>query len=92
LLEDYSPPAPEFEARQLPPQELRTSMVLMEDVIGKDGKTLILREGTILSETWVERLENFSALRFNPNLVAVRVPRAPEWGGDRITPLHRDAA
>ena len=38
-------------------------MVLDEDVFSKDGNLLILKAGTVLTETWIERLENFAKAR-----------------------------
>jgi hypothetical protein len=50
-------------------------MVLEKDVLSKDGNLLILKEGTILTETWLERLENFAKSRGARELVDVRIPR-----------------
>ena len=41
-------------------EDLRAGMVLENDVLSKDGNLLILKAGTILTETWIERLENFA--------------------------------
>ena len=49
--------------------------VLEKDVLSKDGNLLILKEGTILTETWLERLENFAKSRGARELVDVRIPR-----------------
>ncbi len=49
--------------RRLPIRELRAGMVLERDVFEQDGNLLILKEGTILTETWIERLENFAKAR-----------------------------
>ncbi len=62
-LEGYSPAQAEFEVRRLPIRELRAGMVLERDVLSKDGNLLILKGGTILTETWIERLENFAKAR-----------------------------
>jgi DNA-binding response OmpR family regulator len=72
-LETYSPTQPEFEVRRVQIRELRAGMVLEQDVLSKD--LLILKEGTILSETWIERLENFVKARGAQELVDVRIPR-----------------
>jgi CheY-like chemotaxis protein len=74
-LENYAPKPTEFDVRRLPIRELRASMVLEKDVWSKDGTLLILKEGTILTETWIERLENFAKSRGAQELVDVRIPR-----------------
>jgi len=73
-LENYSPTEAEFEVRRLPIRELRSSMVLLQDVMSDDRKVLILKEGTALTDTWIERLENFAKYRTMKELVEVRVP------------------
>jgi CheY-like chemotaxis protein len=72
-LERYSPTQPEFEVRRVQIRDLRAGMVLEQDVLSKD--LLILKEGTILSETWIERLENFTKARGAQELIDVRIPR-----------------
>jgi hypothetical protein len=52
-------------------------MVLEQDVRSKDGNLLILKQGTLLSETWIERLENFTKAPGAQDLISVRVPRLP---------------
>ena len=74
-LEGYSPEQAEYEVRRLMIRELRAGMVLEKDVLSKDGNLLILKEGTILTETWLERLENFAKSRGARELVDVRIPR-----------------
>jgi response regulator RpfG family c-di-GMP phosphodiesterase len=76
-LEGYSPTPPAFELRQLPARELRAGMVLEKNVLSKDGSVLILRAGTILTDTWIERLENFAKARGPQQLVEVRIPMPP---------------
>ena len=76
-LEGYSPTPPAFELRQLPAPELRAGMVLEKNVLSKDGRVLILRAGTILTDTWIERLENFAQARGPQQLVEVRIPKPP---------------
>ncbi len=73
-LETYSPAEPEFENHQLPIQNLQARMVLQQDVFSDDGKLLILREGTVLTDTWIERLENFAKYRSTKELLEVSVP------------------
>jgi hypothetical protein len=74
-LESYSPAKAEFDVRRVPIQELRDGMVLEKDVWSKNRKLLILLGGTILTETWIERLANFAKLRCVEEVLSVRVPR-----------------
>ena len=74
-LESYSPTQEEFDVRRLPIREIHAGMVLEKDVLSSDGNLLVLRQGTILTETWIERLENFAKARGAQELVAVRIPR-----------------
>ena len=73
-LEGYSPQQAEFEVRRLPVRELRAGMVLEKDVLSKDGNLLILKGGTVLTDTWIERLENFAKTRGAQETLGVRVP------------------
>jgi len=81
-LESYSPAKAEFDVRRVPIQELRDGMVLEKDVWSKNRKLLILLGGTILTETWIERLANFAKLRCVEEMQSVRVPRFA--GGNRL--------
>jgi putative two-component system response regulator len=72
-LDGYSPAPAEFELRMLPIRELRASMVLENDFWG-NGNLLVLKKGTVLTETWIERLENFARARDSQELIGVRVP------------------
>jgi DNA-binding response OmpR family regulator len=74
-LDSYSPAKAEFDVRRVPIQELRDGMVLENDVWSKNGKLLILLGGTILTETWIQRLVNFAKLRCVEEVLSVRVPR-----------------
>jgi hypothetical protein len=74
-LQEYSSPQAEFEVRRLPIRGLRAGMVLENDVLSKDGNLLILKVGTVLTDTWIERLENFAKTRGAQELVSVRIPR-----------------
>ena len=49
-----------------------------EDVFSKEGNLLILKGGTILTDVWIERLENFAKTRGAHELVSVRIARVPE--------------
>jgi len=73
VLENFSPGEPEFEERRLRTRELSTGMILQQDVFSNG--LLILKEGTVLTETWIERLTNFVRSSGAPDLVHVRVPR-----------------
>ena len=95
-LNSYSPTQAEFEVRRLPIQDLRAGMVLNNDILSKNGNLPILKEGTILTETWIERLENFGNARGARELIDVRIPRlaglrkSEEFGDDIFgTPTHK---
>jgi hypothetical protein len=72
-LGNYSPASAEFELRCVPIRELRAGMVLEQDVLSSSGNVLILKEGTVLTETWIERLGNFAKVRGVAALVPVRI-------------------
>ncbi len=72
-LERYSPRPAEFEVHRLPMRELRAGMVLERDAFS--GNLLILKRGTILTETWIDRLKNFAKVLGAQELVDVRVPK-----------------
>jgi DNA-binding response OmpR family regulator len=74
-LKDYSPTLAEFEVLQLPIRKLHAGMVLNEDVLSKDGHLIILRQETVLTRTWIERLLNFEKVRGVQETASVRVPR-----------------
>jgi CheY-like chemotaxis protein len=73
-LDGYCPAPAGFEMRRLPVRELRANMMLERDVLTRDGKLIILRAGTILTDTWIERLENFTRTRGVQELMDVRIP------------------
>jgi hypothetical protein len=50
-------------------------MVLEMDLMSSDGNLLILKQGTVLTETWLERLENFARTRGAQQLVDARIAR-----------------
>jgi hypothetical protein len=70
----YHPTHAEYEVRKLPLKEIQAGMALEKDVLSKDGNLLILKEGTVLTDTWIERLENFARTRGLEELVEVRIP------------------
>jgi hypothetical protein len=73
-LHDYSPKQSEFEVQRLPIRKLHTGMVLNEDIRSLDGNLIILRGGTALTRTWIERLENFEKVRGVQETASVRIP------------------
>jgi hypothetical protein len=73
-LSGYSPAQADFEVRRLPLRELRAGMVLEKDFLANDGNLMILKGGTILTDTWIERMENFSKTRGTQGQIDVRVP------------------
>jgi CheY-like chemotaxis protein len=72
-LANYSLAPTEFELRSLPIRELRAGMVLEKDVLSPDSNVLILKQGTVLTETWIERLGNFAKFRGFAGPVPVRI-------------------
>ena len=76
-LRDYAPAATECEIRRLSIRSLRPGMVLVNDVLSRDGSLLIFRAGTVLTETWIERLGNFAATHGTAETVAVRISIPP---------------
>jgi CheY-like chemotaxis protein len=83
-LQSYCPIQPEFQLRRLATHELRVSMVIEKDVCSRDGNLVILKRGTVLTQVWIERLENFARAGRVPESIEVRVPSlgdAPGSGG-----------
>jgi len=74
-LEGYTPEHTEFAVHRLPIREIYAGMVLEKDVLSSDGNLLVLKKGTILTETWIARLENFAKSRRAQELVDVRIPK-----------------
>jgi hypothetical protein len=75
-IERFLPEESEFEVRHMPIRDLRPGMILETNLMSRDGNLLILRRGTVLTDTWLERLENFSQARGAQFLVDARVPRS----------------
>jgi len=76
-LRNYAPAPAELVLRLVPIRELRAGMVLEKDVLSSSGNVVVLKEGTVLTETWIERLGNFAKLRGVSTVVPVRIsPRA----------------
>jgi hypothetical protein len=73
-LSGYAPAQADFEVRRLPLRELRAGMVLEKDFLTNNGNLMVLKGGTILTDTWIERLENFSKTRGAQEQIDVRVP------------------
>jgi response regulator RpfG family c-di-GMP phosphodiesterase len=78
-LAGYSPAETEFDVRRISIRELRAGMVLDDNVFSKDGSLLIFRAGTVLTETWIERLRNFAMTRGAMEPLGVRIPRPPVY-------------
>ena len=74
-LSNYFPTKIEFEVRQLPIRDLRSGMVLDEEISTTKTKILIFKEGTVLTGTWIERLGNFARTSGVQERARVRVPR-----------------
>jgi putative two-component system response regulator len=73
-LEGYATQDRRFEVRKLRLRELSAGLALDKDVRSKDGKLLILKEGTVLTDTWIERLGNFAKVWDGQETVEVRMP------------------
>jgi CheY-like chemotaxis protein len=58
-LRTFSPAPPNFHHQSLPIRKLQAGMVLEEAVSSANG-VLVFRKGTVLSETWLEKLRNFA--------------------------------
>jgi hypothetical protein len=88
-LDGYRPLITHFEVRQLLIQEIRSGMVLDEDLWSGDGKLGIFKKGAVLTPIWIDRLANFATSRGMKERVRVQVPRlssAFSWTGiDRRT-------
>jgi CheY-like chemotaxis protein len=78
-LDAYTPTTGDFHRRALPIKELSPGMILEEDVTGELTKALIQRKGTVLTGTWIERLENFARSHGVKEPLPVLVP-----GRDRV--------
>lgn len=74
-LDNYVPSKAAFETRQLAIRDLRSAMVIDEDIVAVKSKMLILREGMVLNPMWIERLGNFARSIGVQERVRVRVPR-----------------
>jgi response regulator RpfG family c-di-GMP phosphodiesterase len=77
-LAHYVPADRDFELRKLPLTEVCAGMILESDLFSKDGNILILKGGTSLTDTWIERLRNFNVSRADNPVIGVRVPKPPE--------------
>jgi CheY-like chemotaxis protein len=73
-LDSYSLPPADYEVRRLPIRDLRAAMILEEDVSSADGKFVLFKKGTVLTETWIERLRNFAKTQGTQELTNVRIP------------------
>jgi CheY-like chemotaxis protein len=73
-LDSYSPASADFHRQALPIKKLFAGMVLEEEVVSTSTKILILRKGTILTDTWIERLENFAKSHGVAEPIPVLVP------------------
>jgi CheY-like chemotaxis protein len=79
-LKGYSPDAWEFDVRQVSLWELRPGMVLDIGISGPGG-LLIMKDGTVLNQTWIERLQNFASAQGRKEPIYVRIPRIADVQG-----------
>jgi hypothetical protein len=70
----YSPVLSDFYRQVLPLKSLFAGMTLEEDVMSETSGLIIFRKETILTETWIERLENFAKSQGIKEPLRVRVP------------------
>jgi DNA-binding response OmpR family regulator len=70
----YTPTRTDYEIQKLPLNKIEDGMALDRDVLSKDGKLLILKQGTVLTDTWIERLQNFARTRGIQEFIDVRIP------------------
>jgi CheY-like chemotaxis protein len=73
-LDKYLPPSADAHRQTLPIKKLSSGMALEEDVVSRKTGILILRKGTVLSGTWIERLANFAKLDDVAEPLPVLVP------------------
>jgi CheY-like chemotaxis protein len=72
-LRTFSPPPATFHHQTLPIRKLRAGMILEEAVSSTNG-VLVFRKGTVLSETWLEKLRNFAGYAGVREPIRVLVP------------------
>jgi len=77
-LDSYAPVEDDLETRRLPIDSLRVGMVLESDVFTEDGNLLIFKAGTVLTETWIQRLINFAKSRGVAEPLDVRLPKTSD--------------
>ena len=73
-LDDYSPSSADYHRQSLPIKQLFAGMVLDKEVVSKSTGILIFRKGAILTDTWIERLENFAKTQGIAEPLAVLIP------------------
>jgi CheY-like chemotaxis protein len=73
-LKDYVPDAVVFHHEALTIRQLVAGMILEDDVFSEATKMLILKKGAVLSETWIERLQNFAKCQGIKEPLGVQVP------------------
>jgi hypothetical protein len=73
-LEGYSPPEMAYEVKRLRIRDLRVGMILENSITGHDTSMLILKKGTVLNDTWIERLKNYAVTQGVREPLDIRVP------------------
>jgi CheY-like chemotaxis protein len=79
-LRGYAPAKPVYDLRRVPIRELRAGMILEHDFCSDEGKVLIFKAGTALTDIWIERIGNF-AKGGAQELIDVHVPRPIDLRG-----------
>jgi hypothetical protein len=70
----YSPAEGLFELRQIMVQDVRSGMILDEDIASATTNVLICKAGMVFTDLWIERLGNFARNHGVQKRVRVRVP------------------
>jgi hypothetical protein len=72
-LNDYQAAQATYVVRRVLIRDLRPGMILDGDATSQNGNMVILKEGTVLTETWIDRLSNFKMAQGTKEPLGVRV-------------------
>jgi hypothetical protein len=92
-LAGYSPEEAPFSLLQIPIEEIRSGMILDEDIASASTNVLICKAGLVFTELWIERLLNFAKNHGVQKRVRVRVPQWAVkgaklvWAGEHHSPI-----
>jgi CheY-like chemotaxis protein len=85
-LKDYSPSHVDFEVKHLLAPQLLPGMILVDDVVTRDGSLTVIAKRTTLTVTLIQRVRNFGKTRGVREPIDVRAPQAPY--GDKLQRLR----